>query len=248
MGRLDDKVVIITGAARGQGEAEARLFADEGARVVLGDVRDDEGKTVAESIGAAARYLHLDVTQEHDWEAAVGLAIGEFGGVDALVNNAGILEFSMLADCSKETFEHVLSVNLTGAFLGIKAVMDPMALRGGGSIVNVSSVSGIAPIPGQAAYGASKAGLRGLNKVAAAELGPRGIRVNSIHPGIVDTPMNQAPELEGIDWDGIVKELPISRQGRPSDIARMALFLCTDDSAYSTGSEFLADGGLLATP
>lgn len=248
MGRLDDKVVLITGAARGQGEAEARLFVAEGARVVLGDVLDAEGKDVAASIGPSARYTRLDVTREEDWQAAVELAVSEFGGLDALINNAGILEFSTLAECTRERFEQVLSVNLTGAFLGIKAVMDPIARRGGGSIVNISSVSGLAPIPGQAAYGSSKFGLRGLSKVAAAELGPRGIRVNSIHPGIVDTPMNQAPELGDIDWDGIVQGLPLARQGRPQDIANMALFLCSDESAYSTGSEFVADGGLLATP
>ena len=246
MGRLDDKVVIITGAARGQGEAEARLFAAEGARVVLGDIRDSEGKAVAEAIGGAARYLYLDVSQQDDWASAVQLALAEFGGVDALVNNAGILEFSSLAECSKQTFEHVLSVNLTGAFLGIKAVMEPMASRGGGSIVNISSVSGIAPVAGQAAYGSSKAGLRGLTRVAAAELGPRGIRVNSIHPGVIDTPMNRVSELDGVDWDGIVKALPLPRQGTPRDIAQLALFLCSDESGYSTGSEFLADGGLLA--
>ena len=164
MGRLDDKVVIITGAARGQGEAEARLFAEEGANVVLGDVLDHEGKAVAASIGASARYAHLDVTQEQDWKSAVQVAIGEFGGVDALVNNAGVLHLASLAETSKEAFERVLSINLTGAFLGIKAVMEPIAKRGGGSIVNISSVSGISPIPGQAAYGSSKAGLRGLTR------------------------------------------------------------------------------------
>ncbi|MBW2423770.1 MAG: glucose 1-dehydrogenase [Deltaproteobacteria bacterium] len=246
--RLDGKVVIITGAARGQGAAEARLFATEGARLVLGDVLDDEGRAVAGSLGDVTRYLHLDVTSEADWSAAVELATSEFGGIDALVNNAGILHTAPLAECKRADFERVLAVNLTGPLLGMQAVIEPMAARGGGSIVNVSSVSGLAGTAGQAAYASSKFGLRGLTKVAAVELGPRGIRVNSIHPGIIDTPMNAAPELAEVDWKGIVANLPLPRQGEPEDIAKLALFLCSDDSAYSTGSEFVADGGLLASP
>ena len=247
-GRLEGKVVIITGAARGQGAAEARLFAAEGARVVLGDVLHAEGRAVADSIGAAARYVHLDVTDEVDWAAAVELATGEFGRLDALVNNAGILHMAPLGECKRSDFERVLSVNLTGPLLGIQAVTEPMTASGGGSIVNVSSVSGFAAVAGQAAYASSKFGLRGLTKVAAVELGPRGIRVNSIHPGIIDTPMNEAPGLSDVDWEGIVDNLPLPRQGKPEDIAKLALFLCCDDSAYSTGSEFVADGGLLASP
>jgi len=247
-GRLDGKVVIITGAARGQGAAEARLFAQEGARLVLGDILDVEGRAVAQSIGEVARYVHLDVTEEADWTTAVELATSAFGRIDGLVNNAGVLHAAPIAECTRADFERVMAVNLTGPLLGIQAVIEPMAADGGGSIVNISSVSGLAATPGQVAYASSKFGLRGLTKVAAVELGARGIRVNSIHPGIIATPMNEAPELADVDWEGIVGNLPLSRQGVPEDIAWLALFLCSDESAYSTGSEFVADGGLLASP
>jgi 3alpha(or 20beta)-hydroxysteroid dehydrogenase len=247
MGRLEGKVVIVTGAARGQGEAEARLFVAEGARVLLGDVLDDQGEAVAASLGEGARYVHLDVSNEADWAQAVAAATGIFGRLDGLVNNAGIMRSEEFTKMSRATFEQVLAVNLVGPFLGIQAVAEPIAAAGGGSIVNVSSVSGIAVAWGQAAYASSKFGLRGLTKSAARDLGHLGIRVNSIHPGIIDTPMNRAPELGEIDWDAHVKGLPIQRQGQPEDIARMALFLCSDDSAYSTGAEFIADGGMLAT-
>jgi len=247
-GRLDGKVVIITGAARGQGAAEARLFAQEGARLVLGDILDVEGRAVAKSIGEVARYVHLDVTEEADWTTAVELATSAFGRIDGLVNNAGVLHAAPIAECTRADFERVMAVNLTGPLLGIQAVIEPMAADGGGSIVNISSVSGLAATPGQVAYASSKFGLRGLTKVAAVELGARGIRVNSIHPGIIATPMNEAPELADVDWEGIVGNLPLSRQGVPEDIAWLALFLCSDESAYSTGSEFVADGGLLASP
>ena len=247
MGRLDGKVALITGAARGQGEAAARLFVAEGARVVLGDVLDEAGRAVADTLGASARYLPLDVTVESDWRNAV-VACTEFGGIDCLVNNAGVLSSAPIESCARSEFERVLAVNLTGPLLGIQAVAGPMTERGGGSIVNVSSVSGLAAAPGQAAYASSKFGLRGLTKVAAVELGARGIRVNSVHPGIIDTPMNQAPELDDVDWDGHVAALPLSRQGQPEDIAKLVLFLCSDDSAYSTGAEFVADGGMLASP
>ncbi len=248
MGRLDGKVAIITGAARGQGEAEARLFAAEGARVVLGDVLDAEGGAVADALGEGALYTHLDVTSEADWAGAVALALARFGRLDALVNNAGVLLASPLRDTRRADFERVLAVNLVGPFLGIQAVVEAMSAAGGGSIVNVSSVSGFVGTVGQAAYASSKFGLRGLTKVAAVELGALGIRVNSIHPGVIDTPMNRVPELDDVDWDGIVEALPISRQGTPEDIARLALFLCSDDASYSTGSEFTSDGGLLASP
>ena len=248
MDRLADKVVVISGAARGQGEAEARLFAAEGACVLLGDVLDAEGEAVAGSLGDRAAYLHLDVSSEADWGAVVALALERFGRIDALVNNAGIMRVTPIASCSKEDFQRVLEVNLVGAFLGIQAVVDPMRAAGGGSIVNISSVSGYAAVPGQAAYSASKFGLRGLSKTAAVELGPLGIRVNSIHPGIIETPMIESAELLDVDWGGIVSNLPLARAGQPEDIARLALFLCSDEASYSTGAEFLADGGLLASP
>jgi 3alpha(or 20beta)-hydroxysteroid dehydrogenase len=248
MGRLDGSVALITGAARGQGEAEARLFVEEGAKVVLGDVRDEEGAGIARSLGDAAEYVHLDVTQKGDWAEATRLAQARFGKLDALVNNAGIIRVSSLVDCSQEEFESVLAVNVVGVFLGIQAVIEPMRAAGGGSIVNVSSVNGFVGVPDHAAYTTSKFGSRGLTKAAAVELGPFGIRVNSIHPGVIDTHFNDIPELQGIDWEGITASLPLGRSGSPLEIARLSLFLCSSDSSYSTGSEFIADGGILASP
>ncbi len=248
MGRLDSVVALITGGARGQGEAEARLFVEEGARVVVGDIRDTEGETVASSLGGSAHYVHLDVTRESDWARAVDSAVSRYGQLDALVNNAGIIRVSPLEECSRQEFESVLAVNVVGVFLGIKAVIEPMRAARGGSIVNVSSVNGFVGVPNHAAYCTSKFGIRGLTKAAAAELGPLGIRVNSIHPGVVDTQFNDIPELAGIDWEAITGALPLGRSGTPLEIARLAVFLCSNDSSYSTGSEFIADGGILATP
>jgi len=248
LGRLEDKVAVVTGAARGQGAAEARLFAEEGARLVIGDVLDEAGRKVAEALGSDVHYVHLDVTREEDWEAATKCALAEFGRIDCLVNNAGIHESKSLAQSTRADFERVLSVNLTGTFLGIKSVMGPMQEAGGGSIVNISSISGYGAVFGQAAYSSSKFGLRGLTKAAAIELGPHGIRVNSVHPGVIDTPMNQAPDLGEVDFESIVSGLPLARQGTAEDIAKLVLFLCSDEAAYSTGSEFIADGGFMASP
>jgi 3alpha(or 20beta)-hydroxysteroid dehydrogenase len=248
LGRLAGKVILISGAARGQGEAEAKLFAEEGARLVIGDVLDDAGREVAGALGSDVHYVPLDVTRAADWRAVAERALAEFGRIDGLVNNAGIHESKSIADSSQADFERILSVNLTGAFLGIQAVMGPMQASGGGSIVNTSSISGFGATHGQAAYSSSKFGLRGLTKAAAIELGPQGIRVNSIHPGMIDTPMNQAPDLQDVDFDGLAGALPIPRQGTAEEIARLALFLCSDDSTYSTGSEFTADGGFTASP
>jgi 3alpha(or 20beta)-hydroxysteroid dehydrogenase len=248
MGRLDGVVAIITGAARGQGEAEARLFVEEGAQVILGDILDDEGTAIADALGESGHYVRLDVTRQDDWSAAVSTAESRFGKLNALVNNAGIIRVSSLSECSQEEFESVLAVNVVGIFLGIKTVIEPMRTAGGGSIVNVSSVNGFVGVPNHAAYTTSKFGSRGLTKAAAVELGPLGIRVNSIHPGVIDTRFNDIPELQGIDWEGITAALPLGRSGTPIEIARLAAFLCSNDSSYSTGSEFIADGGILASP
>jgi len=248
LGRLKDKVVVLSGAARGQGAAEAKLFAEEGAKLLIGDVLDEAGREVAASVGSNVHYVHLDVTREEDWAAITERALAEYGRIDCLVNNAGIHESKSLAESSRADFERVLSINLTGAFLGIKAVMGPMQESGGGSIVNISSISGFGAVFGQAAYSSSKFGLRGLTKAAAIELGPHKIRVNSVHPGVIDTPMNQAPDIQDIDFDGIVGGLPMPRQGTAEDIAKLVLFLCSDDASYSTGSEFTADGGFTASP
>ena len=253
MGRLDDKVAIISGAARGQGAAEARLFAQEGARVVLGDVLDDLGASVAAEIGDAARYLHLDVRDEASWAAAIALAEDAFGPVSVLVNNAGILRFSLMVDTPVEQLREVIEVNQVGPFLGMKAVVPSMQRAGGGSIVNISSTNGLGGYPATISYTSTKWAVRGMTRTAAMELGPLGIRVNSIHPGGIDTEMlRPGGEVEGLpssdELAGRFAHLPLRRVGQPIEIARMAVFLASDDSSYSTGSEFVADGGMFAGP
>jgi 3alpha(or 20beta)-hydroxysteroid dehydrogenase len=239
MGRLDGKVAIITGGARGQGAAEGRLFAAEGARVVLADVLDDEGRAVADEIGDAARYVHLDVTDEARWQAAVEAAEAAFGPVTVLVNNAGILHFRTLDKTTLEDFDRVLRVNVHGVFLGMKAVTPSMVRAGGGSIVNISSTAGLQGLPHLGAYVASKWAVRGLTKTAAIDLGTRGIRVNSVHPGGIDTPM-----IAGTSGDApFYKRLPVPRMGSADEAARAVLFLASDDASYISGAELAVDGG-----
>jgi len=239
-GRLEGKVAIITGAARGQGACEARLFAEEGARVVLGDILDDEGKAVAEELGDAARYVHLDVRSEADWASAVEAASG-LGALNVLVNNAAITHFASLKDTTLDDYNRVIGINQVGTFLGMRSVFDPMRDAGGGSIVNVSSIDGLKAKNGLVAYASSKWAIRGLTKVAAIEFGRHNIRVNSLHPGGVDTVMGNPTGSEDIDL--FYKNQPIPRCGKPIDIARLALFMASDECSYSTGSEFIADGG-----
>src|SRR6185503_11750419 len=214
MGRLDGKVALITGGARGMGKSHVRHFVAEGARVVFGDVLDDRGEYVAAGLGeASCRYLHHDVTSEDDWAAAVALAEGAFGRLDVLVNNAGILKFAPIADMPLADFRQVLEVNAVGCWLGMKAVTEPMKRAGGRSIVNISSIEGFTGAAGLSAYSASKFAIRGMTKVAARELGRFGIRVNSVHPGGVLTSMTlgAAGAADDIDPDAFVKSMPLSR-------------------------------------
>lgn len=251
MGRLDGKVALITGGARGMGKSHVRHFVAEGARVVFGDVLDDRGEYVAAGLGPqSCRYLHHDVTSEADWAAAVALATGTFGKLDVLVNNAGVLRFATIADMPLADFRRVLEVNAVGCWLGMKAVIEPMKAAGGGSIVNISSIEGIAGAAGLSAYSASKFAVRGMTKVAAQELGRFGIRVNSVHPGGVLTRMTleQAAAPGHADGEAFLKSLPISRMAEPVEISRLVAFLASDDASYSTGSEFVADGGVLSGP
>jgi 3alpha(or 20beta)-hydroxysteroid dehydrogenase len=239
MGRLDGKVAIVTGAARGQGATEARLFASEGARVVLADVLDDEGEAVAAEIGDAATYRHLDVTDEAQWGAAVARAEELFGPVGVLVNNAGILHFQVVHKIEADDFDRVMRVNVGGVFHGMKAVTPSMTRAGGGAIVNISSTAGLQGQPFLGAYVASKWAGRGLTKSAAIDLGPKGIRVNSVHPGGIDTPM-----IGGLDTEApFYKRLPIPRIGAPSEAAAAVLFLASDEASYITGAELAVDGG-----
>jgi 3alpha(or 20beta)-hydroxysteroid dehydrogenase len=246
MGCLDGKVAIITGAARGQGAAAARLFVAEGARVVIADVNDEPGKELAQELGDAAYYRHLDVSAEDEWDAVVGEAVEVLGGLHVLVNNAGVLHFSALAETTMADYERVIRVNQFGTFLGMRAASRVMTA--GGSIVNLSSVEGVAGMPYVVAYTASKFAIRGMTKVAALELGPKGIRVNSVHPGMIDTKMVQdAIGGHEVDLTPVTNKLALRRVGRAEEIAQLVLFLASDRSSYSTGSEFIADGGSLAT-
>lgn len=246
MGRLNDKVALISGGARGQGEAEARRFVAEGARVVLGDVLETECRAVVESLGEAARGLRLDVTQEEDWARAVATAEDAFGRLDVLVNNAGIVRTGFLEETSLADYRAVIEVNQVGTFLGMRAVVPAMRESGGGSIINISSNAGIEGVQGVIGYVASKWAIRGMTKTAALELGRYGIRVNSVHPGGVATPMIGADDFDSVDQDAVWSAQPIPRVGQPEEIANLVLFLASDESSYSTGSEFVADGGGLA--
>jgi 3alpha(or 20beta)-hydroxysteroid dehydrogenase len=242
MGRLDGKVAIITGGARGQGEAEVRLFAAEGAKVVVTDVLVDAGKAVAESLGDSVVFLRQDVSREEDWEAAVNLATERFGGIDVLVNNAGILHSASIGRHTLEDYERVVAVNQVGVFLGIRSVIKPMTERGGGAIVNISSGAGLRATKYSFAYAATKYAVTGMTACAALELARNKIRVNSIHPGVIDTPMVASDDPTANDR--LVRATPMRRVGEPEEIARVALFLASDDSSYMTGAHVPVDGGV----
>ena len=245
MGRLEGKTALITGGARGQGAAEARLFAEEGANVVLTDVLDEDGERTADIIGGT--FLHQDVTSEAEWAAAVARAIELHGGIDVLVNNAGIYAQTTLIGGDLEEYRRVIEVNQVGVFLGMREVAPVMIERGGGSIINISSVGGMRGGGGSFAYTASKWAVRGMTKSAAVRLGPHGIRVNSIHPGLIDTPMLGETRMANPDTlEQMLGQIPLGRIAQPGEVAKLALFLASDDSAYSTGSEFVVDGGLMA--
>ena len=250
MGRLEGKVALITGGARGMGKSHARHFVAEGAQVVIGDVLDEKGEAVAAKLGeASCRYLHHDVTSEDDWAAIVAATVSAFGRLDVLVNNAGVLQHARIADMALADFRRIIDVNLIGCWLGIRQVIAPMTEAGGGSIVNVSSIEGMTGAAGMSAYTASKFGIRGVTKAAAQELGPLGIRVNSVHPGGVLTTMSlQAAEAYSEVGADFVKSMPIARLAEPVEISRLVAFLASDESSYSTGSEFIADGGILSGP
>jgi 3alpha(or 20beta)-hydroxysteroid dehydrogenase len=248
MGRLDGKVALITGAARGQGEAAARLFTAEGAKVVLGDVLDDQGKAVAASLGDAAIYLHHDVSQEDSWASFVSTASESFGQINVLLNNAGIIHVASVAEITLENYMRVVNVNQVGCLLGMRSVIPAMVGAGGGSIINVSSATGMEGAMGLVAYVATKFAIRGMTKTAALELGRVGIRVNSLHPGGIDTPMGDGSMegFEDVDTEGFFDTVPLKRIGTPEEMAQLALFLASDESSYCTGAEFIADGGMLA--
>ncbi|NJP94420.1 glucose 1-dehydrogenase [Nonomuraea sp. FMUSA5-5] len=244
MGLLDGKVALITGGARGMGAAHVRLFLEEGARVVFGDVLDEEGKALAEETGAT--YLRHDVTSPEEWERAVGTAVEQHGKLDVLVNNAGILKFRRIQEMSLEDFDRVIGVNLKGTWLGIKAVIEPMKAAGRGSIVNISSIEGYVGAEGLSAYSASKFGVRGVTKSAARELARFKIRVNSVHPGAINTAMALDPDIaREVDAEAFVKSMVIKRFAKPVEVSHVVAFLASDRASYCTGSEVTVDGGLL---
>lgn len=253
MGKLDGRVVVITGAARGQGEQEARLFVAEGARVVVADVLDEQGEALAEEIGA--HYVHLDVSREADWTAAVASAKAAYGRIDGLVNNAGILRFNALVDTPLDEFVRIVQVNQIGVFLGIRTLAPEIAEAGGGTIVNTASFTGLTGMAYVGAYAATKHAIVGLTRVAALELAEKGIRVNAVCPGAIDTAMSNpaqlSPGTDGAEASQALdafygKLVPLGRIGRPEDVARLALFLTGEDSSYITGQPFVVDGGWLA--
>ena len=247
MGRLDGKVALITGAARGQGEAAARLFAAEGAKVVLGDVLDSDGRRVAEALPGAL-YVGHDVSREDSWDRFVAAARERFGRIDVLVNNAGILRVAPIASMTLEDYRRVIDINQVGCFLGMRAVIPSMVEAGGGAIVNVSSTCGLVGSAGLAAYVASKFAIRGMTKAAALELGRLGIRVNAVCPGGIDTPMGRGEDFGNVDTPDFYSTLPLARIGQPIETAQLMLFLASDEASYCTGGEFVVDGGLLAGP
>lgn len=239
MGRLEGKVVMITGGARGQGASEAQLFTDEGATVYITDVLDDDGAKSAADIGCT--FLHHDVTAPDEWEQVIGRVVAERGRVDVLINNAGILHWAPMTTTPLAVWEKVIAVNQTGVFLGMQAVAPTMKEQRSGSIINISSITGFSGASACFAYGATKWAVRGMTKGAARELGPFNVRVNSIHPGIIDTPM-----MAGTPLDEMAKGVPLGRYASAEEVAKLALFLASDDSAYASGAEFILDGGFLA--
>ena len=243
--RLAGKTALITGGARGQGEAEARLFAAEGARVVITDVLDADGKRVADDVDAIT-YMHHDVTDEAQWERVVREMIEDLGKIDAFVSNAGIYRNAAINATSLELYREVIEINQIGVFLGLKHVGPVMAAAGSGSIINISSIAGMRGGAGSVAYSASKWAVRGMTKVAMSEFAPSGVRVNSIHPGLIETPMlQQLPAIEQGMGGQLMRRVPYGRFAQAEEVANLALFLASDDSEYCNGTEFIIDGGMI---
>ena len=243
MGRLDGKVALITGGARGQGAAEGRRFRAEGAQVYLTDVLVDAGIDTANAIGAT--FIEHDVTDTDTWAAIVGRIKNEQGQLDVLINNAGIFHMMGMVDTERELWDRTIAINQTGVFLGMQAVSEIMISQKSGSIINISSIAGMRGSGGAFAYGASKWAVRGMTKSAAQELSPHGIRVNSIHPGIIETAMVDEFSRKGIN-ESVRERIPMGHYADVSEVANLALFLASDESSYCSGSEFVIDGALTA--
>lgn len=245
MERLDGKVAIITGGARGMGATHVRRFVGEGAKVIFTDILVEEGHALAKELGENAIFLEHDVTNASEWDTIVAEAEVRFGPIDILVNNAGIAPSKPIEETTEEEFRKVIDVNQVSVFLGMKAVYTSMRKAKAGSIVNVSSLAGLIGARNQIAYVASKFAVSGMTKAAALEFGEYGIRVNSIHPGIIETPMTMNDETIAMLAE-ISKSIPLGRTAKPEEVTNLVLYLASDESSYSTGSEFVIDGGLLA--
>lgn len=246
MGKLSGKVAIISGAAQGMGEATGRLFAAEGAKVILGDMQTEKGEAVAGEIGEASLFQKLDVRSEEDWQAIVASAVERFGKLDILVNNAAVLHVAGADELAKEDAERILGINVIGTMMGVKHAVPALKANGGGVIVNISSVDGMRGCNGLSAYTASKWAVRGISKSYAYEFGPAGIRVVSIHPGGVNTHMANPGGADIDDLNRGFVNVPLQRIGEPEEIARVSLFVCSDDASYITGAEIAVDGGWTA--
>ncbi len=247
--RLEGKVALVTGGARGQGASEARLFAREGAKVVIADILDTEGEKVAAEIGESggdALFVHLDVTSEERWRSAIAAAVSRFGKLDVLVNNAAIWRRGRVEETTGEHWDAVLEVNAKGVFLGTKAAIPEMRKAGGGSIINISSVAGLVGSLTSSAYSASKGAVRLFTKSTAIQYAGEGIRANSIHPGAIDTDMGDEVWANAETRDEVIARTPVGRMGVPADIAYGALYLASDESSFVTGSELVIDGGMFA--
>jgi 3alpha(or 20beta)-hydroxysteroid dehydrogenase len=241
MERFDNTVALISGGARGMGASHVRGLVAEGANVVFGDILDDEGRALQAELGDSTRFVHLDVRDDDDWKSAVALAEKEFGPINLLVNNAGILTAAPIELMDPDEFRRVIDINLVGTFLGMHYTVPSMKRAGGGAIINISSTAGLVGYATLVAYGASKWAIRGMTKVAAMELGGDGIRVMSIHPGPIHTPMT-----EGMG-DEVTMAQPIKRFGEPEEVTKLLMFMAAD-ATYSTGSEWVVDGGAVLGP
>jgi 3alpha(or 20beta)-hydroxysteroid dehydrogenase len=244
MGRAEGKVAIVTGAARGLGAAIATLLVREGAQVLLTDIRDEEGEALARTLGPNALYLRHDVSREEDWGQAAKACTAAFGSLSVLVNNAGVSLFTPLEDMTEAEYRRIIDIDQVSVFLGMRTVVSAMKAAGGGSIINISSVAGLVGAPRVLPYVAAKFAVRGMSKAAAVELAPFNIRVNSVHPGMFDTPINaRTPDNDAV-LSAATEAIPLRRVGRPEELAHMVLLLATDEMTYATGAEFVVDGGL----
>jgi NAD(P)-dependent dehydrogenase (short-subunit alcohol dehydrogenase family) len=250
MGRLDGKVALISGGAKGQGATEARMFVREGASVVFGDILDDEGKKLEAELRAAggqATYVHLNVTRADDWRAAVATTVQAYGKLNVLVNNAGILFRASIEDTKEEDWDRIMAINVKGVFLGTRAVIPAMRQAGGGSIINISSVAGLVGSPqNTAAYSATKGAVRIFTKSTAIQHAKDKIRANSVHPGPIETDMIKDVLANQPAWEARLRRLPMQRAGKPEDVAYGVIYLASDESSYVTGSELVIDGGCTA--